>query len=282
MAELNLDEERGDYQMKMYSSVWAESGDRTVTWTGKVEYKAPGYLIKEGLTRKSEENSKKYRKSRYKNQPLPNPSTEMEYPRSPFPLHPRSEIQKSLHPWLAEWQRNCCDGSPGNTPSRMQGESCWQTVSHWRQSARKQPKLGRAAGCSLLLTALHWRSCLSAGAWCWWSHPHCRRWLPRTRYALSELGFGKLWVLQEPGAGEAVHAAEAYWRSTSGTGRKIIVLQCLSITHYCQSLALSQLTKTTKKVQLHFCTVGNKEWFSNRGDKLFTGTVCKESPQLTE
>lgn len=46
---------------------------------------------------------------------------------------------------------------------------------HWRHSARKQPKLvlGTAAGCSLLLTDLHWRSYLSTGAWCWWNGPHC-------------------------------------------------------------------------------------------------------------
>lgn len=54
MAELNLDEKGRDYQMKVCSSVTAESGDNnlTVNCTGKVEFKESGYLIKEGLTRK--------------------------------------------------------------------------------------------------------------------------------------------------------------------------------------------------------------------------------------
>lgn len=162
----------------------------------------------------------------------------------------------------------------------MQGESCWQAVSHWRQSARKQPKLGKAAGCSLLLTALHWRSCLSAGAWCRWSRPHCRRRVPRMRYALRELGFGKLWVLQEPGAGEAVHAAEAYWRSTSGTGRKTIRL-AMSLHHpLLPKFSIISADKNYWKGPAAFLHSGQQRVISNRGDKLFTGTVCKES--LTE
>lgn len=65
---------------------------------------------------------------------------------------------------------------------------------------------------------------------------------------LQELVLEKLYMLQKP-------TKEAH-REPEG---KSFVLQCLSITHYCQSLELSQLTKTTEKVQLHFCTVGNKE-----------------------
>lgn len=94
------------------------------------------------------------------------------------------------------------------------------------------------------------------------------------------------WV-QEPGAGEAAYTAgggylgslvcnyrsqargscECYRslvlekllkKHTRNRKENPLILQCLSITHYCQSLALSQLTKTTEKVQLHFLHSGQQ------------------------
>lgn len=79
---------------------------KVMGWTeqGKFNIKKQSvWLMKNWLTR-SKENSKQYRISRPKGQPLPKPSTEMENPWTPS-LHPRFEIEKKftlMTCWMAE------------------------------------------------------------------------------------------------------------------------------------------------------------------------------------
>lgn len=75
------------------------------------------------------------------------------------------------------------------------GETVHREVTNWKHSAAKPPRIGARRSCWPLYTIAvkHWRSCM-----CFWSQ------------ALEEP-----LTLEEPGAGEAICAAEAHDREAS-------------------------------------------------------------------
>lgn len=139
MPELNLEEERGNYWMKVYSSTRIEPGDKN-QWSkqGKCYIKKQGLWLRRDWLERSKENSEEY--SQCKDQSLPNPT-----------IYPR---KVSFAPVLQVWARNGREVAVTEV-SGMQEEVVPKEVSHWRDPARKQPDwvLGTAAGCSLLLKA---------------------------------------------------------------------------------------------------------------------------------
>ena len=181
VPELNLEEERGNYWMKLCSSARIEPGDKN-QWSkqGKCYIKKQKIWLRRDWPERSKETSEEY--SRCKDQPLPNPT-----------IQPR---KGSFAPVLQVWARNGREVAVTDV-SGMQGGVVPREVSHWRDPARKQPDwvLGTAAGCSLLLKAFAEDAFWASGIRCWqsWSHQHCRRWVP-----------WKWCALQQPDTGETV------------------------------------------------------------------------------
>ena len=196
VPELNLEEERGNYWMKLCSSSRIEPGDKN-QWSkqGKCYIKKQKIWLRRDWPERSKETSEEY--SRCKDQPLPNPA-----------IHPR---KGSFAPVLQVWARNGREVAVTDV-SGMQGGVVPREVSHWRDPARKQPDwvLGTAAGCSLLLKAFAEDAFWASGIRCWqsWSHQHCRRWVPWKWCALQEPDLGNLWALFQAWPGEAACACQ--------------------------------------------------------------------------
>ena len=191
MPELNLEEERGNYWMKVYSSTRIEPGDKN-QWSkqGKCYIRKQGIWLRRDWLERSKENSEEY--SQCKDQSLPN-----------LTIYPR---KVSFALVLQIWARNGREVAVTEV-SGMQEEVVPKEVSHWRDPTRKQPDwvLGTAAGCFLLLKAFTEDAAWTGGTWCWQSlsHQHLRRWVPWKWCAAQEPDIGEIVSTSKTWTGEA-------------------------------------------------------------------------------